>query len=364
MKNSPRTYIEERNQKTLDLLEKHKKNLPDFCGRFFTGIAQTTSPLTRLNYAYDFGVFFEYLSKHNILRSDDIDNHDIKDINLETVNKLDTHNIEQYGEHLLRIGNEARAIARKYSALRSLFAYLYKNKLIKENIMPNVDLPKIHDKKIVRLEDDEAEAFVENTKHGDRLTVGESNFHPRDKIRNTTIVKTLLSTGMRVSELVGLDIGDVDMEKGTFRIIRKGGNEAVLYMTDELRTQYMEYFANPEGETDTKTPTAPGKKTASESSAKRPAPAFVNPQGERLGVRSVQNIVKKYSRDVVNNKNITPHKLRSTFGTNLYRATGDIYAVADYLGHQNVNTTKKHYAEITEDVKRDAIEKFQDKPKG
>lgn len=71
-------------------------------------------------------------------------------------------------------------------------------------------------------------------------------------------------------------------------------------------------------------------------------------------MRSVENLVKKYSKLVTNLKNITPHKLRSTYGTNLYRETGDIYLVADVLGHKDVNTTKKHYAALEDERRRTA----------
>ena len=73
-----------------------------------------------------------------------------------------------------------------------------------------------------------------------------------------------------------------------------------------------------------------------------------------MGVQAVENMVKKYARQVTPNKKITPHKLRSTFGTNLYRSTGDIYIVADCLGHKDVNTTKKHYAAISDDIRKKA----------
>ena len=79
---------------------------------------------------------------------------------------------------------------------------------------------------------------------------------------------------------------------------------------------------------------------------------FLSSQLKRISVRSVENIVKKYSLTSVPLKHITPHKLRSTFGTELYRATDDIYLVADVLGHSDVNTTRKHYADMDEDRKR------------
>ena len=78
-------------------------------------------------------------------------------------------------------------------------------------------------------------------------------------------------------------------------------------------------------------------------------------QNKRISVRSVQILVKKYSQLVTNLKNITPHKLRSTYGTNLYNESGDIYLVADVLGHKDVNTTKKHYASLEDQRRREAV---------
>ncbi len=80
-------------------------------------------------------------------------------------------------------------------------------------------------------------------------------------------------------------------------------------------------------------------------------------QKRRISVRAIENLVKKYSNQVTSLKQITPHKLRSTYGTSLYRATGDIYLVADVLGHSDVNTTKKHYAAIEDSRRRSAANK-------
>ena len=79
---------------------------------------------------------------------------------------------------------------------------------------------------------------------------------------------------------------------------------------------------------------------------------FLSTRRTRMGVQAIENMVKKYARQVTPNKKITPHKLRSTYGTALYKETGDIYLVADVLGHKDVNTTKKHYAAIDENRRR------------
>lgn len=81
---------------------------------------------------------------------------------------------------------------------------------------------------------------------------------------------------------------------------------------------------------------------------------FYSLQRKRIGVRAVENLVKKYASQITPNKHITPHKLRSTYGTNLYQETGDIYLVADVLGHHDVNTTKKHYAALGDERRKQA----------
>ena len=80
----------------------------------------------------------------------------------------------------------------------------------------------------------------------------------------------------------------------------------------------------------------------------------ITPEVTSILKELIPNLVKKYSKLVTNLKNITPHKLRSTYGTNLYRETGDIYLVADVLGHKDVNTTKKHYAALEDERRRTA----------
>ena len=118
---------------------------------------------------------------------------------------------------------------------------------------------------------------------------------------------------------------------------RKGGNQAILYFSEEVGDALGAYLAQKENDT----------KVPPEEHA-----LFLSLQYRRISVRAVENLVKKYAKIVTPLKKITPHKLRSTYGTALYRETGDIYVVADVLGHRDVNTTRKHYAAITEDHRR------------
>ena len=162
------------------------------------------------------------------------------------------------------------------------------------------------------------------------------------KVRDLALLTLLLGTGIRVSECVGLDINDVDFRNGGIKIRRKGGNEAVIYFGHEVEDALLDYM----DERQHKIP-ASGHENA----------FFLSMQNKRLSVRSVEKLVKKYASKVTSLKKITPHKLRSTYGTNLYRETGDIYLVADVLGHKDVNTTKKHYASISDERKRSVVGK-------
>ena len=150
----------------------------------------------------------------------------------------------------------------------------------------------------------------------------------------------LLGTGIRVSECVGLDINDIDFKNNGIKVTRKGGSEMVIYFGEEVRNALENYLETTRASA---TP-LPDHENA----------LFLSAQRKRMGVQAIENMVKKYARQVTPNKKITPHKLRSTYGTSLYKETGDIYLVADVLGHKDVNTTKKHYAAIDDMRRRQA----------
>ena len=152
-------------------------------------------------------------------------------------------------------------------------------------------------------------------------------------------------TGIRVSELVGIDLNDIDWEHNCIRIIRKGGNEDIVYFGDELH-RYLEDYINYERE--------PG-----DDKEKALFVASRKDKG-RLTVRSVERIVSKYGTATIPSKHLSPHSLRRTFGTNYYEETSDLYAVADALGHKNIQVTKDHYADISE-RKKQQVKEFSDK---
>ena len=170
-----------------------------------------------------------------------------------------------------------------------------------------------------------------------RLSKGQQRFQKITSKRDYAILSLFLGTGIRVSECVGLDVEDIDFKNYGITVTRKGGNQMTVYFGQEVADALEKYLEVRKGIT----PLA-GHEHA----------LFYSIQNRRIGVQAVENLVKKYARQITTTKKITPHKLRSTYGTALYQETGDIYLVADVLGHKDVNTTKKHYAALDENRRR------------
>jgi len=234
-----------------------------------------------------------------------------------------------YSKEGKEVTNEERGKKRKIASLRSFYKYFFENEKIKTNPASLVPVPKQHEKDIIRLEPNEVATLLDQVEEGTKLTKKELEYHQKTKIRDVAILTLLLGTGIRVSECVGLDLNDVDFEVNGIRILRKGGKEAVVYFGEEVENALLDYFEEREYITPLE-----GHENA----------LFLSLQNRRITVRSVENLVKKYASRVTTLKKITPHKLRSTYGTSLYQETEDIYLVADVLGHNDVNTTRKHYA--------------------
>jgi site-specific recombinase XerD len=235
--------------------------------------------------------------------------------------------------------NEERGKARKLASLRSFYNYFFQNEMIETNPAVLVKLPKLHEKEIIRLDPDEVAILLDNAETGEKLTKKQLQYHQKNKLRDVALLTLMLGTGIRVSECVGIDIRDIDFNNNGIKIRRKGGYEAVVYFGEEVETALLDYLEQ--------------RSTIIPVEGHEEA-LFLSMQNKRITVRAVENLVKKYSSTVTNLKKITPHKLRSTYGTSLYRETGDIYLVADVLGHKDVNTTRKHYAALEEDRRKAA----------
>ena len=337
------TYHEQTDVENTLRLRDVLKTLPPFCRDFFRAIEPRTTTKTRISYAYDIRIFFQFLLEQNPAFRD----WSIDAFTVDVLDQLTAVDLEEYEEYLkvYQAGdktetNGERGLKRKMSSLRSFYAYYFKREMIHTNPTVLVDVPKIHQKSIIRLEADEVALLLDYIEHGgDDLTGQKKVYYEKTKDRDLALVTLLLGTGVRVSECVGLDIEDVDFKNNGIKVTRKGGNEMVVYFGPEVEKALKNYL-----EVRKNIIPVEGHEHA----------LFYSTQRKRIGVQAVENLVKKYARQVTTTKKITPHKLRSTYGTALYQETGDIYLVADVLGHKDVNTTKKHYAALDDSRRRKA----------
>ena len=300
-------YADRDKENNLKIRKLLAEELPRLCNEYFLGVQTHTTPLTRLGYAQDLCVFFDFLFKQ-------IDDFAFCDKDHFTYADLDRVNATH---------NKDRITA---------------------NPAAKVATPKIKDKPILRLDNEEVgelldlvDSDTDSTESSKRMI----SFREHTRKRDLAILTLFLGTGIRISELVGLNISSIDFKSKAFKVTRKGGAQTILYMTDEIITALRDYLDERE-----------------EQKLIDGYPAlFLSLQKRRITVRAVENLVKKYASIVTPLKNITPHKLRSTFGTSLYNETNDIYVVAEILGHRDINTTKRHYAAISEQIKKEAAEK-------
>lgn len=305
----------------------------------------TSQVSTLVQYSYDLITFFTFMKDQNpVFR-----NKDPKEISVDLISKISPEDILEYQRYLeLNVDrnhyheNGKKAIARKMSPLRGMFKFLLVYKKIKENPMELVPLPRLKkDKNIIRMNAAEVQSMMNTAEYGaGTMSDRQRKFAEKTKFRDVAILTLMLNTGIRVSECNGLDLNDVDLNANTLTIVRKGGVQDLLYFGDPVHDAISDYLEL--------------ERKGIQVREGHEKAMFLSLQGKRISVDAIENLVKKYAKIAVPNKKITPHKLRSTYGTALYRETGDIRLVADVLGHENINTTIDYYAAIEDEHKRQA----------
>ncbi|MBQ1902558.1 MAG: tyrosine-type recombinase/integrase [Lachnospiraceae bacterium] len=326
--------------------------MPEFAKKYFDDmILHQNSSNTVLSYCYDMKLFFDYL----VLQSGFKAYADsIATLPLDSLDKLNRDDLMEYLSHLSyhkdkhgkTVINSESTMRRKVASLRSFYFFYFKNGYIKTNPASLITTPKKHEKEIIRLDRGEVRNILDVVNTGDGLSEKQLVTYKKTQYRDVLILYTFLGTGMRVSEMVGLNVSDVDFKNACFHVIRKGGNEAKIYFGPDIEKALHDYL---HFERDKYLIAAPSDSIGTDA-------LFLSLKGMRLTVRAIENLVKKYAVAAGLGTKISPHKLRATFGTLLYEETSDIYLVADALGHKSVDTTRAHYADITESHKRRAAQ--------
>ncbi|MCT7397840.1 tyrosine-type recombinase/integrase [Eubacterium sp. LFL-14] len=331
----------ENKKKEMEKLNRLLEKLPDYIEQFFCALELTCTIKTCVAYAVDITSFFNYL----VLEV--FNDGDIKEISLETLDSLTATEIERYLHYLTSyvdktghvISNDASAKSRKLSSIRKMYNYFYTHGKLTTNPALLVSTPKIRKKEIITLEPDESAKLLDKIETGEGLSEKQKKIALNTKLRDVAIVTLLLGTGIRVSECYNINVEDLNFDTCELKIIRKGEKEQIIYCSDEVIDAIKEYIVD--------------ERDRYKLKNEDEKALFISLKGNRLSVRSIEYIVKKYA-SCVTAKHITPHKLRSSFGTQLYDETGDIYLVANSLGHENINTTKDHYVAMKKERQRSA----------
>jgi tyrosine recombinase XerC len=264
-------------------------------------IEKNYSEHTILNYRLDLEEFAKFLGDGNVSAVD-----------YSVLRRF----LAQMREHNLK----PRSVARKLSTLRSFFRYLQREKIITSNpakllVTPKLDKPLPH-----FLSEQEAITIMEAPKDGKKAS-------PRDR----AIFETLYSTGIRVSELVGLDIEDIDFIGNIIRVMGKGKKERLVPIGDTALEALRKYID-----------TRPQQSSA----------VFLNKNGTKLSDRSVRNIINKYILQEAVRQHVTPHMFRHSFATHLLDRGADLRSVQELLGHVNLSTTQIYTHLTTDKLKK------------
>lgn len=284
---------------------------------------QGCSEKTVIEYTLDLRTFFRYLkaTREGLpTEAEELEKLDISEIELDFVSSITTEDIYEFLMYAGSVrGNGSRAKARKLSAIKAYFKYLtVKRHLLENNPAVDIETPKAK-KSLPKF------LTLEESLH--LLDTVKSYPSERNKVRDYTIITLFLNCGMRVSELVGIDIGDLDPELRSMRVVGKGAKERIIYLNEACRASLAEYL-----------PERLGDKYRSVTVKA----LFLSEQCKRMSVKSVQWMVYKYLDAAgYGARHLSVHKLRHTAATLMYQSGEvDVRVLKDILGHEQLNTTQ------------------------
>ncbi len=272
-------------------------------------VEKNSSGHTIINYSADLRDFGNFLG----------------DIRIESVNYLV---LRRYLAHMREKNFSKRTVARKLASLRSFFRFLYREGYLKTNPASSVATPKLDKKLPLFLDTEEVVRLIESPDEKDL-----------PGCRDRAILETLYSTGMRVSELVGLNMDSIDFIGGVAKVFGKGRKERLTPIGDKALRAIRTYL---------------DKRGAKKLNDKKAV--FLNKNGTRLTDRSVRRIVDKYIRRAALREDISPHTLRHSFATHLLNRGADLRSVQELLGHMNLSTTQI-YTHVTTKRLKEVYEK-------
>lgn len=326
--------------KQIDKFNELSDRLPVFVYDYLKEIRNHRQPSTLVAYAFDLLTFFEYLIQFNPLCRDMTP----RQVPLEAMEHLTARDFDEYKDFLRNKGshsNSPQSISRKMTPVRGWYDYAVRYGDIAASPISSNGMRLKEDKSdIIRLTNNQVSELLTKVQYAEVSSHHAKAYCEKTKQRDNALINLLLNTGIRVSEAEGLDMDDLDFIERRIQIVRKGGKESYIYLPQHTADLLLEYIN--------------GERLALAKGYPDERALFLSNRHSRMCVKSIENVVKKYTKEVTGNSKITCHKLRTTFGTNLYQKTSDIRLVADTLGHSSVNTTAKHYSAVEEEHRRKA----------
>lgn len=328
------TFREEQEITYKERISKICALLPCFISEYVASNVLSKQPSTLYQYCQDFSIFFNYLSDNiDLFTKKEPKNYVLDDL------KLIDHDIMNSFILGYSIGRSKTTVQRMIAALSSLFNYYVRLQKLEYNPTLSIEKPKPQKKEINRLKNEEKERFLKEVKTGKDLTGRTKVFYKKNNLRDYCIIRILLYTGIRVSELAGLNINDIDFKEHCIMITRKGNKIESVFLDDETENILSDYVLERKN-----------KNIIGENAL------FLSNRNTRLSIRQIQVMVKKYAAySIPDHKGtVSPHRLRATFGTDFYeKSGGDLLLTAEKLGHENIQTTKI-YAEATKERQKNS----------
>lgn len=316
-----------------------RENNPDYLNSFLDYMVtiQNKSPNTIKEYNYDLATFFKIIKIHfKLTEEENLENITYNDINLDTISKIKLDDIHAYLAYLTtNFKSKAATRARKIASLRAFFNYLCLKNIIEINPTQNLETPKL-DKRLPKY------LSLEQSKKLLDVSYSEDN---RNNERDYAITTLFLNCGMRLAELVGINLKDIDFEECKLNVIGKGNKERTIYLNKACIKSLKEYIAVMPKE---------GIKKDNKNSDKA---LFLSERRQRISRRTVQEIIyKELKKAGIDTDKYSVHKLRHTAATLMYQYGGvDIRALQELLGHESISTTEI-YTHVSNNQVRAAVE--------
>lgn len=319
-----------------------RENNPSFVNSFldYSITILNKSPNSVKEYNYDINNFLKYMMVHlKITKETDYEKIDVSSFSVEDLKKITLEDIHSYISHLA-IDNRSKATtrARKISTLRIFFKYLAtKEKILDVNPAQDLETPKLEKRMPKYLSLDQSQKLL-------KVSDDENN---RNYKRDFAITTLFLNCGLRLSELVGININDIDFDENKMTVIGKGNKERVIYLNKSCINAIKDYLSS-----------RPSPSLIKRDSKFSDKALFLSEQKRRISNRTVQLIITKELKLAgLGSKNLSVHKLRHTAATLMYQyGNVDIRALQELLGHQSISTTEI-YTHVSNEQVRDAIER-------